>query len=561
MADVRAVPPKLMVVVPGLRSSNIQSVVDKVRATHPDYRVELVPHGIGLFSRTRTLDKASAELAHQIRGLTGENTGKLATQVVLVGHSLGGILIRKAYLYGLGYDRDSGDETPDVWPSTVTRIVLLGSPNAGYRDENIPGGPFLRVLAGLGNFAVEAVRSGGFWLANLRLRWLEVMRKLNNDANANADAQVQSPLVVQVYGKEDKVVTRADIDDSDYMPRTVRAEISTGDHEQIVDLTDPATKQLRWEELEHALFGRFPHADEHLEVSTDPVYFILHGIRASAYDGWVGDLTKELQPGQEHHRDEDRLPKVYSLSYKFFSAIEFALRRSRRANVRQFLDQYMEAILSHEPDDFAFIGHSNGTYMMASVMQQVPAVRFRRIMLAGSVLPSDFDWKGLFDNQQIGHYGADGLWEKGDVHNDQAQRDYPVGILANGLRLLGYRDIGPGGYRGFEGNSASGVTFHRTSFPRGHGAALMQHEHYPPRMHELARFLSTGQVCSEPHEPIDKTFAFWSRNAKVIIFIALLLIAIVLAGATWWLSLAIGPWALLVLGVALLLAYFVLRTF
>lgn len=35
--------------------------------------------------------------------------------------------------------------------------------------------------------------------------------------------------------------------------------------------------------------------------------------------------------------------------------------------------------------------------------------------------------------------------KNGEVHNDRARIDVPVGMLANGLRVLGFRDIGAGG--------------------------------------------------------------------------------------------------------------------
>ncbi|NKX52747.1 hypothetical protein HER39_19655, partial [Arthrobacter deserti] len=108
-----------------------------------------------------------------------------------------------------------------------------------------------------------------------------------------------------------------------------------------------------------------------------PVYFILHGIRASAYDNWIRDLTDTLQSGQEQIPPEKRLPKVVRLDYGFFSAVQFAIRGTRRANIHEFLDSYLAAVLTHQPDGFSFIGHSNGTYMMANVMEEVHAVRFR----------------------------------------------------------------------------------------------------------------------------------------------------------------------------------------
>lgn len=559
MAD----PSKLLVVVPGLsRRTKVQSLVDRIQESYPDYRVKLIPHGLHAWSLRRTLDKAVSELAREIRGLSGENVGhpERTTDVVLVGHSIGGILVRAAYLYGLGYDRETAGSPPHDWAKKVTRIVLLGSPNAGFHGKNLGEWAWAYPLvAGLGSFAVESVHAGAFWIANLRLRWLEVIRKLHAEYAANPGSAPEPPLVVQVHGHQDDMVDRKDIDDSEFMPHTVGTEVSTGNHSGLVDLTDPATKEKRWLELEYAIFGQPPGADIFVPPSSDPVYFILHGIRASAYDDWISGLTNTLQSGQEEIAEEKRLPKVVRLDYGFFSAVQFAIRGTRRANIHEFLDAYLAAVLTHRPDGFSFIGHSNGTYMMANVMDKVHAVRFRRIMLAGSVLPPRFNWEKLFGRRQIGHYGADG-WQDGQVHNDRARRDWPVGFLANGLRYF-YPDLGAAGFRGFEGTQASRVTSHAHTFPKGHGAALMDHSNYPPRMQQIANFLVNGVTCDEPHENISRGFAIVSRAAPFIFItaaIGLLVLAVVEFGV---LMEAVGVWWTLgIYGAAAALIYTLLRT-
>lgn len=564
MADISADPSKLLVIVPGLTKTKVQSLVDKLHATHPDYRVKLLPHGLHPFSLRRTLDTAVSELAREIRGLSGENTGKVhnTTEVVLVGHSLGGILVRAAYLYGLGYDRETTDDyKPYEWAKKVTRIVLLGSPNTGFRGKNLPSGWAYPFLAGLASFAMESVHAGAFWIASHRLRWLEVMRKLFAEYLTNRDGALTLPLIVQVYGLKDDLVARKDIDDSKFMPHTVGSEVSTGSHSELVDLTDPATQESRWSELEHAIFGEHANADVFVPASSDPVYFILHGIRASAYDHWIEALTETLQPGQDAINPQERLPKVVSLNYKFFSAIQFAIRGTRRNNIHQFLDQYLTEVLTHRPDEFSFIGHSNGTYMMANVMKNVRAVRFRRIMLAGSVLPPEFDWAELFDRQQIGYNDGDG-WHKGQVHNDRARKDYPVGLLANGMRGFSFRDVGAAGFRGFEGVQASNVTSHGHTYPKGHGAALMDHPNYPPRMPEIANYLVNGVTCPEPLDNISQSFSWLSRMAPylAILLAVALLVALVVVFNVLLGAIGLG-WTIGIYVAGLGLIYMGLRTF
>lgn len=49
------------------------------------------------------------------------------SEIILVGHSVGGLLLREAYLLASG----DGDRPRFLWSSAVRRIVLLGTPNRG----------------------------------------------------------------------------------------------------------------------------------------------------------------------------------------------------------------------------------------------------------------------------------------------------------------------------------------------------------------------------------------------------------------------------------------------
>jgi hypothetical protein len=65
-------------------------------------------------------------------------------------------------------------------------------------------------------------------------------------------------------------------------------------------------------------------------------------------------------------------------------------------------------------------------------------MQFKRVYLAGSVLPRDYPWRDRCDRSQV---------EK--LCNARSSFDWPVGILCNGLRGVGMRDIGTGGFDGF----------------------------------------------------------------------------------------------------------------
>jgi hypothetical protein len=84
-------------------------------------------------------------------------------------------------------------------------------------------------------------------------------------------------------------------------------------------------------------------------------------------------------------------------------------------------------------------------------------MRFKHVVLAGSVLPTTFPWDDLIAGGQVGR-----------VLNERANRDWPVALLCNILRALRQRDVGPAGFAGFEGQDVEEVAYHRGD----HGAAL-----------------------------------------------------------------------------------------
>src|SRR4051812_11106435 len=55
-------------------------------------------------------------------------------RITLIGNSIGGLLVRYAYLYGAGA---LPPEPRRPWASKVDRIVLLGTPNRGFRRESL----------------------------------------------------------------------------------------------------------------------------------------------------------------------------------------------------------------------------------------------------------------------------------------------------------------------------------------------------------------------------------------------------------------------------------------
>ena len=128
-------------------------------------------------------------------------------------------------------------------------------------------------------------------------------------------------------------------------------------------------------------------------------------------------------------------------------------------------------------------------------------MRFDRVLLAGSVLPVGYDWRGRRETGQVRR-----------IRNDRAARDIPVGVLCAGLRGLGMRDVGTAGVDGFhewDDDAKSEVYY----YPGGHSAALSV-----DNLPRLVTFMLDGTVLEPaalPRTP-PAGFSFLSRAAPTL---------------------------------------------
>ncbi|WP_346622094.1 hypothetical protein [Blastococcus montanus] len=437
----------LLVYVPGLGADRSEGLLRRLGADlGPGWQVRVWSHGLTPLSSQRMEDVAH-RLAVQVRTWAGDNgVGRPVERVLLVGHSIGGLLVRHAFLIDAG--RAGGHSTRYPWTSKVERMVLLAAPNAGFRTHRLP--LWLRlpyaVAAGVGRLTAEDLQVGSPYLTELRLRWVNAFR-------AESRPRVT---VVQVLGDRDDIVTRDDSLDVEYMPGAMRIDVPEADHAGVVDVDDAPD---RYGILHHALRGDLNRERLLAETpSAEPVIIVLHGIRTSRYANWVGQLTSGLteRPATVDHPT----PVVWAPSYGYFSAVDFALPFTRARNLRRFLEWYGRVHVTHGGERH-FAGHSNGTYLLGRALEAVPAMHFDRIYLAGSVLPREYPWTRITDRQQVREL----------VLHDRATHDVPVGWLCAALRGLGMRDIGTAGVDGFDDRPAR-VVEQCGAYRGGHGAAL-----------------------------------------------------------------------------------------
>lgn len=532
-----------------------QQAAERAKDSGGTFDVVVFPHHIRAVSwrKSRHPGYAADELSAFISRVAGITSDlPRATEIILIGFSLGGLIARSAWLKDRGYDFSDRQEQGVIarndtgWAAITTRIVLLGVPNGGFElaTWSLWGIVYL-VASPWADFAVEDVAAGGYWVTNLRLRWLEAFRDL---------PIAEVPYVAQVRGANDTRVRDKDLGDTRYLPATHTVTMDGADHAGLVDLRRPEDERDRWPVIRHAIFGAPDPVPPVLSPKPERVAFILHGIRASNSDNWVDDMSQHMKDLGAH---------VVAPNTGFLSALEFFLPFSRNKKSHEFLKDYGDTARVYDPDNFVFLGHSNGTYMAARTMWKVPAVRFHRMLLAGTVIEPNFKWDTLVARQQIGtHVAVDDRteWQDGLVHNDRARHDWPVGVMCNlvqGLRPWNSM-VGPGGVEGFVNVNETFITKDAHVYDGGHGAALKTSS--PERRNEIAQFLTTGEVSHHPPVEPSRRFQLLGRIVSWLSwpFVIALAAGIIVAFAITGLTFGWGA-ALLFVALPVLLIYAVLR--
>lgn len=427
--------------------------------------------------------------------------GQPYDQIYILAHSIGAVFVRRAFLTALQHRK--GRE-PSPWAKRVTRIVLFAGVNRGLFssiDESERKTPcrlrrwlargIIQILVELPtHFLVEDLLAGSDFVVNIRLSWIRVFSKLD-----------RPPVVVQILGTEDGLVTEDDSIDLEQFPTGHRIDLAGADHASVVAIDDKDEARND----RYPLIRRAVLEDLHTSPNPSPpidqpgtVVFVVHGIRASN-STWVREASLLLKA---------RMPaaRVVPATYWYFSALHFFLPLLRKRRTRWFKETYSYYLSRNPGATFHFIGHSNGTYLLGHSLKNLPDMHFARVILAGSVLPTNFNWRSRLGTQ------VQEIW------NHRAQRDVPVAILCAALRGLGMKDIGTGGYDGFE----SIPEIHECCYHLGgHGAALEKLS--LPSL--IAHLVEKESPLCEPHQEALEWFSRISRASFMLPYLTLILIA------------------------------------
>ena len=519
----------------------------------PDADLLFPDYPAGVFSSAAP-ERLALELVETIRAAAEarQERGAAYEEIIFVGHSLGALLLRKAYAFACGHAEDlhqSLRPAAEEWAPLVRRIVLLAGMNRGWNINPRPAqmqiGTWLMLCAGtllwtwfrLGRL-INSVRRGAPFLVNLRIQWLSLI----------GEQRQHMPAVIQLLGDQDDIVSRDDNVDVQAGADFVYLGVPNTGHSSVIDFAGEAGKARRRIFLEALTTPVAELKSDFItplkrDFSVDQVVFVMHGIRDFGHwTGQVGDAVRD-----EAKRKETRV-EVATPGYGYFPMAGFLLQPERQQKVREFMDAYTELLARYPAARVSFIGHSNGTYLLGSALQRYPASRFHHVVLAGSVLPAKYPWDHYIQTERVAA-----------VQNYVATADWVVGIFPQFMGLFPQADLGGAGHTGFTSSEAQR---HQVIYITGQHAAALVQENYAA----LAAF-ALGDLAAEPPQRLVRhtqslPVVLASRLCWLIWILLAILVLIPVVGPAvlaatgewksttfaWWLPVVLWPpffWALL----------------
>jgi Alpha/beta hydrolase family len=498
---------RLVVIVPAIypRKDSWDRLIDRLRE-EPEFKGsewKYLDHECRLYTRARCREKA-LRIKAKIDEAFVENPG--VEDVVLIGHSLGGLLVRQAYILSA---TESGGLPGLKWASRVSRIALFASVNRGI-DSNKSAWRRIarwayRVFPALQGFITYDLLRGSDFITNLRIEWIRYFETLE-----------RPPIVTQVLGDHDGIVARDDSIDVEQFPNAFHVTIPDAGHADVFRLDVLSNAEGRYSLIRDALTNTTP-GERRVLSGPKKVFIVLHGIRSSNRD-WVKQACDLIASKFEPN---DKNVKIIPSTYGWFSALKFAMPTSRKKNIQWFQDQYSEQMALAPTAEFNFLGHSNGTYMLGQSLEKIPGMRFNRVILVGSVLRPEYEWQLRFQKGQVTY-----------VRNERSSRDFPVGILCSALHGLGMHDVGTGGFDGFS-NYVGCQIAENYWYDGGHSSPLT-----PANLEGLVDDLVFGKVT--PPALQKRGSSLYTNLSLRAPRLAQLLVFLGLSLGAWWVFFASG---------------------
>jgi len=511
----------LFVYIHGLKRSRQWPLMQEVLEPHGATLQLTYPHPA--FSNAEPLTVAR-RLSDEIERQVGQEPYQ---HLVLIGQSMGALLAKRAFL--------DAEQQGLAWAGKVQRLVLVAGMNRGWdisgqKPSDMSRGSWFAIwfgswLARVGGFGklILGTETGAPFVANLRMDWIKRM----SDPNGRAIE------VVQLLGDIDDVVSAEDNNDlrSTANGRFAWLKVRGTGHSSIVDFDDDTKvgPVLLGDYRRHKFslatvetdFKVLARENEVLPLQPDPdvthVVFVVHGIRDRGE--WAAAFELELQKQFEQLQLRDPStglqavtapPKlaVASVRYGYFGMGPFLLRPVREKYVRWLMDEYTETLAQYpNAKHVHFVGHSNGTYLLAAGLERYSSLDVGRIVFGGSVVRRDYRWDAVLGEQSV-IAGSDSSLR---VVNYTALDDWVVALFPRFfepafMAPLG-NDIGSAGFNGF---TTSNPQVQNVPGLRGGHAAFLS------RTSQIAKFVLHGTLdTAAPDAEADNPG--WSQRVLAMI--------------------------------------------
>jgi pimeloyl-ACP methyl ester carboxylesterase len=186
------------------------------------------------------------------------------------------------------------------------------------------------------------------------------------------------------------------------------------------------------------------------------------------------------------------------------------------------MDQYTEALAAYPNADgnIDFVGHSNGTYVLARALQDYHTLSVNRVVFAGSVVRRDYDWDGALAREQVKR-----------VRNYVASADWVVALFPHFFELpivssvFSANDIGGAGFDGFQ---RKGDNVHEIHYVEGGHAAALDERNLP----SIVDFLM-NDPAKAPAAPLVPRQPGWLQEASNVCWLVWLVIVSLVLAAGW----------------------------
>lgn len=383
----------------GNNSTSLRFLREAVEKTWPKAIIHCPDLPLGVFSLHRP-ELVAQGLVEDIDKLWQEEQTRIGngfSKIVLVGHSIGALVARKIYVLAHG-EKDVPFErgltvNPRDWASKIDRIILFAAINRGWHLSHhlnpfrypvllagITLAKLVRLLTGH-EVVIMQVHRGSPFITNLRLQWLALRRWKKRQGLQPIEA-----LTVQLLGTVDDVVPPDDNLDLVTGKNFVYRTMPFSGHADVVKLDNTSRGKDRKDLFVQALTGserKLKHNSEEpesveSEVENDEVkdvVFVIHGIRDEAY--WTRKIARIIE---RTARKSGRVLESQTSTYGYFPMLPFLLPWTRQKNVAWLMDRYTEAKAAYPDAEISYVGHSNGTYLLAKALSDYPACSFKHVV-------------------------------------------------------------------------------------------------------------------------------------------------------------------------------------